>query len=71
MTIVTKVYPSDANFLLVETIDASKVYYGLLARGIVVRNRQQVAKNCVRISIGTPQENEKLIQAMLVIQSSI
>lgn len=71
IAIVTKIYPSDANFLFIETIDAVKIYNGLLAQGIVVRNRNKVVENCIRISIGTPGENEKLIRSLLQIQSSL
>ena len=68
---LTKVYSSDANFLLVETVDATAIYESLLHRGIVLRNRNQVVRNCIRISIGTREENDKLIDAMLQIQSSL
>jgi histidinol-phosphate aminotransferase len=69
--IVKKVYPSDANFLLVETTDALMIYNALVAQNIIVRNRSHVVHNCIRISIGSPEENEQLINAMKQIQSSI
>jgi histidinol-phosphate aminotransferase len=64
--VVQKVFPSDANFLLVRVIDASFVYEKLLKRGIIVRDRSKVlgCSNCIRITVGTPAENEKLIQAL-------
>lgn len=61
---IKKIYPSDANFILVETSDAGRIYNGLLTEHIIIRNRNSVVKNCVRITIGTPQENDLLIQAL-------
>ncbi len=60
---VETVYPSDANFLLVKFADAEAVYRHLLASEIVVRDRSNVALcgSCLRITIGTPDENEKLL----------
>ena len=62
---VVQIFPSDANFLLVKVDDAAKLYKELLAQYIVTRNRssQENCENCIRISIGTPEENEKLIEA--------
>ena len=62
---VEKIYPSDANFLLVKVDNASKRYAELLAKNIVTRDRssQENCENCIRISVGTPQENDKLIAA--------
>lgn len=61
---VKKVYTSDTNYLLIEVDDALKRYDQLLKNGIVVRNRssQPLCSNCLRISIGTKEENSKLIQ---------
>lgn len=66
MEMVEKVYPSDANFLLVKIRDARKVYEELLAKGIVVRDRSNVilCENCLRITVGTDIENENLIKAL-------
>ena len=63
---VEKVYPSDANFLLVKMKDARKIYEYLLSRGIVVRDRSNVAlcENCLRITIGTEAENTELVEAL-------
>ncbi|WP_207496819.1 histidinol-phosphate transaminase [Aridibaculum aurantiacum] len=63
---IEKVYPSDANFLLVKMKDARKVYEFLLDRGIVVRDRSNVTlcENCLRITIGTEQENTDLVDAL-------
>jgi histidinol-phosphate aminotransferase len=63
---VRKVYPSDANFLLVKVDDAKAVYNYLLSRGIVVRDRSnvQLCDNCLRITIGSEEENTELVEAM-------
>jgi histidinol-phosphate aminotransferase len=66
LPIVKKVYPSDANFLLVQVDNAVKVYEHLLADGIVVRDRSKVklCDGCLRITIGTEDENRKLIDRL-------
>jgi histidinol-phosphate aminotransferase len=63
---VIKVYPSDANFVLVKTTDAKGIYQYLVEQGIVVRDRSRVelCAGCLRITVGTPEENEKLIAAL-------
>jgi histidinol-phosphate aminotransferase len=60
------IYPTDANFILIKVDDATKRYNQLLEKGIVIRNRtsQPLCENCLRITIGTKQENEKLINAL-------
>ena len=55
------VYPSDANFLLVQVADAAKTYKELLAKGIIVRNRHKDIANTLRITIGSPAENDLLL----------
>lgn len=62
---VQYIYPSDANFLLVKVDDAKKRYKELLNQNIVTRDRssQENCENCIRFSIGTPQENNLLIAA--------
>lgn len=64
--LVEKVYPSDANFLLVKVNDATGIYKKLMEKGIIVRDRSKVVlcNNCLRITVGTPGENKKLIQAL-------
>ncbi len=61
-----KVYPSDANFLLVEVGKASAMYRYLTEQGVVVRNRTSIAlcEGCLRITIGTPEENDKMLYAL-------
>lgn len=63
---VEKVYPSDANFLLVRVDDSNKRYAELIENDIVVRNRSQQkgCENCLRFSVGTPQENKILIETL-------
>jgi histidinol-phosphate aminotransferase len=64
--IVEEVYPSDANFLLVKIKEARKVYNYLLTKGIVLRDRSKVllCEDSLRITIGTEEENTKLIDAL-------
>jgi histidinol-phosphate aminotransferase len=62
---VKLVHPSDANFLLVEFEDAHKYYHGLAERGILIRDRSSVVPGCLRISVGTPDENIALVNALL------
>jgi histidinol-phosphate aminotransferase len=63
---VVKVFPSDANFLLVEFTDARRMYDYLVEKGIVVRDRSNVllCDNCLRITVGTHAENLKLMEAI-------
>jgi len=63
---VKKVYPSDANFLLVQFSDAKKMYQYLLSLGIVARDRSNVVlcEECLRITVGTEKENESLLSAI-------
>ncbi len=68
--VVEKVYPSDANFLLVKVKNASSVYNYLLTKGIVVRDRSnvQLCEGCLRITIGTEKENTLLVDALAAIE---
>ncbi len=63
---VIKVYPSDANFLLVKMVNAKSTYHNLMKKGIVVRDRSSITQceDCLRITIGTPNENQTLIEAL-------
>lgn len=63
---ILRVFPSDANFLLVQTPDPKGLYRHLLADGIIVRDRSTTA-GCgpaLRLTIGTPEENQKLLQSL-------
>jgi histidinol-phosphate aminotransferase len=68
---VKKIYPTDANFVLVKTADADFVYKFLLEEKIVVRNRNNVelCEGCLRITVGTPDENRSLLAALSKSQS--
>ena len=67
--IVEKVYSSDANFLLVQVDDANLRYKQLVKLGIIVRNRttQILCDNCLRFTVGTPDENKKLINTLKLV----
>jgi histidinol-phosphate aminotransferase len=62
---VLSIYPSDANFILVKTENPTEIYQFFVERGIIVRDRSKVAlcEGCLRITIGTPQENTVLMEA--------
>ena len=66
---VQHIYPSEANFLLVKITDAAQVYQKLIEKGIVVRDRSKVllCDNCLRITVGTTEENITLIEALKTI----
>ena len=66
LPIVLKVFPTDANFVLVRVTDANRIYRYLIEQGIVVRNRHrvQLCQDCLRITIGTRQENNELLGAL-------
>lgn len=67
---VKKIYPTDANFILLKVDNAEKRYDQVLEKGIVVRNRssQPLCENTLRITIGTPSENKKLIAILNELQ---
>lgn len=66
LPVTEKVYPSDANFILVKMTDARRIYEYLAGRGIIVRDRSKVmlCDDCLRITIGTPEENNQLLEAL-------
>jgi len=64
LSYVVKVYPSDANFLLVEFLDAEKVFKNLVSQKIIIRNRAHLVPNTLRITVGTKEENKKLIEVL-------
>ncbi|OMP80381.1 histidinol-phosphate transaminase [[Flexibacter] sp. ATCC 35208] len=63
---VEYIYPSDANFLLAKTTDAKGIYNNLVEQGIIVRDRSKVelCGGCLRITVGTPEENVTLVNAI-------
>lgn len=64
---VQKVYPSDANFVLVKVDNADKLYHFLVEKSVIIRNRNSVAlcSGCLRITIGSPEENAVLLSLLL------
>ena len=64
LPIVKKIYPTEANFLLVEVDNANKAYQYLIDEKVIVRNRNTQVGNCIRITIGTPEENKRLIKTL-------
>lgn len=67
---VLDIYPSDANFILVKTTDARGIYTFLVQRGIIVRDRSRVelCEGSLRITVGTPAENDVLLQTLATYQ---
>jgi histidinol-phosphate aminotransferase len=66
LPVVEKIYPSDANFLLVKVVTANTIYLNLIEKGIVTRNRSSITlcNNCLRITVGTDAENAVLIDQL-------
>lgn len=66
LSITENIFPSDGNFLLVKVKDAPGTYRYLMDKKIIVRDRSKVTlcKNCIRITVGTPEENKSLITAL-------
>lgn len=69
---VLTIYPSDANFILVKTENPKEIYQYFVEHGIIVRDRSKVAlcEGCLRITIGTPNENKVLIEAFKSFEDS-
>ena len=63
---IKEIYPSQANFLLVRTDDSNAMYDFLISKGIIVRNRttQPLCEGCLRITVGTPLQNDELLSAL-------
>jgi len=68
---VKKIYPSDANFILAEFEKADFIHSELAKAGIMVRNRSGQVENCLRISAGTPDENDALMNALENLKNKI
>lgn len=64
LELVKKIYPTDANFILVEVEKADVIYQLLAEQKIVIRNRNSVIPNTLRITVGTSEENQQLIKAL-------
>jgi histidinol-phosphate aminotransferase len=67
LSICEKIYPSNANFFLAKVTDAVRIYNYLVDNGIIVRNRSHISLcgNSLRITIGTPEENNTLIESLI------
>jgi len=61
---IKKIYPSDTNFLLLEVENADQLYQYLVSEKLIIRNRNNVIKNCVRITVGNFLENKKLLETL-------
>ncbi|MCT4172820.1 histidinol-phosphate transaminase [Elizabethkingia anophelis] len=70
LSVIKKIYPSDANFILVEVNDADGIYNNLVQQKIITRNRNSVIASCIRITIGTTEENNQLIAALNAYKNS-
>ncbi|MCT3940593.1 histidinol-phosphate transaminase [Elizabethkingia anophelis] len=70
LSVIKKIYPSDANFILVEVNDADGIYNNLVQQKIITRNRNSVIASCIRITIGTTKENNQLIEALKAYKNS-
>jgi histidinol-phosphate aminotransferase len=57
-------YPSDANFILFKVADADRIYDCLLKKGVLVRNLTGVIEDCLRVTVGTPGENEVFLRTL-------
>ena len=64
LAVVIKIYSSDTNFLLVEMTDANRIYNELVNQKVITRNRNNVVENCIRITVGSPEENQILVDAL-------
>jgi histidinol-phosphate aminotransferase len=68
LPVTKKIYRTDANFVLVEVTDADGIYTALVEKGIILRNRNTVVPGCLRITIGTAEENTLLINTLKSLQ---
>lgn len=66
LSCVERIYPTDANFILVKVNDANGIYQYLVDKGIIVRNRHKISlcMNCLRITVGTPEENDEFVNTL-------
>jgi histidinol-phosphate aminotransferase len=63
---VLDIYPSDANFILIKTTAPKEIYSFLVAKGIILRDRSKIelCEGCLRVTVGTPAENEILLKTL-------
>ena len=66
LPVVERVYPTDANFVLIKVADPNAVYDYLVSKGVIVRNRNRIrgCEGCLRITIGTPEENALVLMLL-------
>ena len=66
LPVVECVYPTDANFVLIKVADPNAVYDYLVSKGVIVRNRNRIrgCEGCLRITIGTPEENALVLMLL-------
>jgi len=66
-----KIYPSDANFYLIKVKNADEIHKKLIQKGILTRNMSHLPnmENCLRVSVGKPEENDAFIKALKEIVS--
>lgn len=69
LKIVERVFPSDANFILIKVKDANRTYNTLVNNNIIVRNRNSIIDNCLRITVGKKSENNKMINALKALKT--
>lgn len=64
ISFVTKIFPTETNFILIKVNNANQLYKELVAKKIITRNRNSLVNNCLRITVGSPEENQKLINTL-------
>ncbi|WP_370408121.1 histidinol-phosphate transaminase [Tenacibaculum dicentrarchi] len=64
LELVKNIYPTEANFILIEVMDANGIYNKLVNQKIITRNRNTLVNNCLRITVGSTDENKRLITAL-------
>ena len=64
--VIRKIHPTDANFVLVEVDEPRTIYDRLIGAGIIVRDRSRIkgCEGCLRITIGTPEDNDRLLETL-------
>ena len=70
LNFIKKTYPSEANFILIEVTNANQLYEILVNQKIIVRNRNSVVQNCLRITVGSKEENDRLLKALETISDN-
>lgn len=68
ISFITKIFPTEANFILIEVNNVNQLYKELVTKKIITRNRNSLVNNCLRITVGSPIENQKLINTLTVLQ---